>query len=166
MTTEQTLERIVEEVNKISRYICLKLPSGAESVRLQIKQINKAQEQLRAIQDELYMFGGHGSSRLPYQYILTFKALINYLLLDGDKFKLLAEEYFLDPEGTVALLNDQKRRDCELLHRIRALQTTGLKQHQIILALWHTLSTDAVSYQAALTEYDRLAASLSKSVRV
>ena len=156
MTTEKVFQQFIQEIDQIKTTIQLKLPAPAKSVRQQITRITAAQERLKAIDEEIYLFANRGIRPSARRQYLNLRALVRSMILDGNDFKLLAEEYFYDPEGTVMLLHDLNQRDVELQTRIRQLKTTGLNQTQIIFALWRVRPGGSRAYQQAVQELKRL----------
>lgn len=157
MDTSRAFRQIVAEIEQITPSIQLKLPANPKSVKQQIEKITLAQKRLREIEERVYLFGNRGGNRSAYRTYLSLKALIRGMIIDGNHFKLLAEEYFVDPEGTVTLLNDACQRDLELRQRIYYLKRLGLNQSQIIFAIWRVRAESVKAYQTALKEYQRLA---------
>jgi hypothetical protein len=156
MNTNSVFRQIIEEIDQIKPSIQLKLPANPRSVKQQIEKITLAQKRLREIEERVYLFGDRGGNRSDRTY-LSLKALIHGMIHDGNYFKMLAEEYFVDPVGTVTLLHDACQRDLELRHRIGYLKSLGLNQNQIIFAIWRVKLESGKAYRKALAEYQRLA---------
>jgi hypothetical protein len=157
MNTNTVFQEIIAEIDQIKPSIQLKLPANPQSVRQQIARITSAQKRLREIEERVYLFGNRGGNRSAHRTYLSLKALIHGMIHDGNHFKMLAEEYFVDPEGTVTLLHDACQRDLELRQRIYYLKNLGLNQSQIIFAIWRVKMESGQAYQTALKEYQRLA---------
>ena len=157
MNTNTVFQQIIEEIDQIKPNIQLKLPANPKSVKQQIERITFAQKRLREIEERVYLFGNRSGSGSAYRTYLSLKALIQGMITDGTHFKLLAEEYFVDPEGTVTMLHDTCQRDSELRHRIHRLKLLGLNQSQIIFAIWRVKAESGKAYQVAAQEYRRLA---------
>lgn len=157
MNTNRAFQQIIEEIDQIKPNIQLKLPANPKAVKQQIERITLAQKRLREIEERVYLFGNRSGSGSAYRTYLSLKALIQGMITEGTHFKLLAEEYFVDPEGTVTLLHDACQRDIELRHRIHQLKRLGLNQSQIIFAIWRVKAESGKAYQVAAKEYGRLA---------
>jgi len=156
MNTSRTFQQIVDEIDQIKPNIQLNLPANPKAVKQQIAKITLAQKKLREIEERVYLFGNRSGSGSAYRTYLSLKAMIQGMITDGNRFKLLAEEYFVDPEGTVTLLHDACLRDLELQRRIQQLKSLGLNRHQIIFAIWRVKAESDESYLPALKEYQRL----------
>ncbi|MBD1862513.1 MULTISPECIES: hypothetical protein [Trichocoleus] len=159
MNTSNVFRQIIEEIDQIKPSIQLQLPANPRSVKQQIQKITLAQKKLREIEERVYLFGNRGGNGSAYRTYLSVKALIHGMIHDGNHFKLLAEEYFVDPEGTVTLLHDAYQRDLELRYRIHHLQALGLSQSQITFAIWRVKAESDKAYQVATKEYQRLTGS-------
>ena len=156
MSTNRAYQQIIEEIDQIKPSIQLQLPANPQSVKRQIEKITLAQKRLLEIEERVYLFGNRGGNGSAYRTYLGLKALIHGMIHDGHHFRLLAEEYFLDPEGTVTLLHDACQRNFELRHRARHLKAAGLNQSQIIFAIWRVKAENGHAYQQAAAEYKRL----------
>ena len=156
MNTSRAYRKIIEDIDKIKPSIQLKLPANPKSVKQQIEKITLAQKKLREIEERVYLFGNRGGNGSAYRTYLSLKALIHGMIHDGNHFKLLAEEYSVDPEGTVTLLHDAYQRELELRHRAYQLKLAGLNQNQIIFAIWRVQVEHSRAYQQVVEEYKRL----------
>lgn len=136
MTTQTVFHQLIDEIEKIRPSLQLKLPASSLSIRLQIGKITVAQARLRAVEERIYLFANRGIRPVSRRNYSNLKALVRSMIVDGNNLKLLAEEYFYDPEGAMIVLNDLKRREYELQAQLQHLKHQSIAQNQRMLALW------------------------------
>jgi hypothetical protein len=136
MTTYTVFHQLIDEIEQIRPSLQLKLPASSLSIRLQIGKITAAQERLRAIEERIYLFANRGIRPASRRNYLNLKSLVRNMIVDGNNFKLLAEEYFYDPEGVMIVLNDLKQREYELQAQLQQLKHQSIAQNQRMFALW------------------------------
>ncbi len=155
MTTYTVFHQLIDEIEQVRPSLQLKLPDSSLSIRLQIGKITAAQERLRAIEERIYLFANRGILPASRRNYSNLKALVRGMIASGNELKLLAEEYFYDPEGVITLLNDLKQREYELQAQLQQLKHQSLTQSQWLLALWQlSLKRNrAISWVERATNY-------------
>lgn len=99
MNRQRAFQQVLEQVDQLNTQIYLKLPAGQASIQQQIKQIETAEQQLKAVKLRL--------AKVPIGSRRSYFSLIQRIeqaLQKAANFKQLAEEFFLDPEGVTSLL--------------------------------------------------------------
>ena len=140
MTTYTVFHQLIDEIEQIRPSLQLKLPDSSLSIRLQIGKITAAQERLRAIEERIYLFANRGIRPASRRNYLSLRALVRGLIAAGSDFRLLAEEYFYDPEGVMTLLNELKQREYDLQAQLQQLKHQSITQNQRMFALWQLKS--------------------------
>ena len=109
---------IQQEIRHIQSQLWLQLPTNPAALSAQVRQIDRCQQQLERLQDQV----------LSHQRSMGDRSLMNlidHLITDATSFKLLAEEYLIDPEGSVSCLHST-------LHS--SLQGYGNEPDEILLS--------------------------------
>lgn len=89
---------IQQELHQIQSELRLQLPTNPAALSAQVRQIDGWQQRLEHLQVQLPQ---HRRSPLD----LALLDLIALLIADAKSFKLLAEEYLIDPEGSISCLH-------------------------------------------------------------
>lgn len=122
LSVRKAFQQILLEIYDICPYISLKLPASSRYVNQQIQRLNLAQQQLQMIEEKVFLCFGTGSNQSSRQAYQTLAELIEEMNQLSLNLKLLAEEYPVDPAGTVAFLPSARVRVSELLSRINRLK--------------------------------------------
>lgn len=126
MKEQERFHRFLSELQAINVEICLKLPASHESLRRHIRRVYLAHQQLERMRREsLYRFGKRSNPSAKVAHLVLMR-LIDQTLREAENYRLLAEEFPLDPQGTVACLERIKRRTVTILENIDELFETEL----------------------------------------
>jgi hypothetical protein len=87
-----------QELHQIQSALWLQLPTHPAALSAQVRQIAGWQERLERLQAQL-------SPRRRSVLDRALADLIALLIADAKSFKLLAEEYLIDPEGSISCLH-------------------------------------------------------------
>lgn len=102
---QKVFQKILAQVDQLDTQIHLKLPAGQVSIQRQVEQIEAAEQQLKALKVKLLAKSPSAlqpnSSRGNHLFLMQ---RIEKALWNAANFKHLAEEFFLDPEGVISLL--------------------------------------------------------------
>lgn len=93
-----TIDAILSDLN-------LRLPTNPAGLGYQKLRLTQTQKQLEALEEEIfdnYLGSYRDSTRKIYHQLLK---LVRQLVHEADNLKHLAEEYPIDPEGSIACLN-------------------------------------------------------------
>lgn len=119
-----TVQQILEELQRISPHIRLKLPANYRSVRRQVEEITLAQQQLAMLQHRVTLLSHRKQNSSVQRLCLTLTRAMERMVCTAENFKLLAEEYATDPEGTISCLqcvNQDSRESAETIQRVSAM---------------------------------------------
>jgi hypothetical protein len=122
MFQRKAFQQIVSEVSELLPYVRLKIPASAASVRQQMGYLSQAQNRLQTMQEKtasLLRKNGNAAINHDYQRLI---GLVQELEQNIKDLKLLAEEYPVDPEGTVSCLQTWQEREAYLLRQINSLK--------------------------------------------
>ncbi|WP_439343212.1 hypothetical protein [Vacuolonema iberomarrocanum] len=120
MRKRQHFSDSVAELQLIQAKIVLKLPASRESIHRQVHQIGQAQQAL----DRLQASALDKPSRFSAPLDSSSKALTRLILQASryaESLKLLAEEFPVDPQGTVACLRQLCRRHLQRSEQLKQL---------------------------------------------
>lgn len=96
--------RIFQEVHQIQRELWLKLPTSPMFLLCRAKQIEQLQQRLELLQEQiLWLTRNRQSCLLPRDAALI--ELLDLLISDAKCFRLLAEEFLIDSEGSTSCLH-------------------------------------------------------------
>jgi hypothetical protein len=117
---------MVAQLKAINADIQLKLPSNPVSIQRQLQRVLQAQTQLTRLQADLDRSFGrqhNPSVRVAYMVLLdlvqqTTQATLNY--------KMLAEEFSLDPHGSIRCLLTIRQTTAATLDQLNELETLEL----------------------------------------
>lgn len=122
MFQQRAFQQIVSEVCEVLPYVRLKIPASPASVRKQMGYLTQAQTKLVTVQEKTAVLLRKQRNPARTRAYQALVGLVQELTQDVKDLKLLAEEYPVDPEGTVACLQSQKLREAALLRQIDALK--------------------------------------------
>jgi hypothetical protein len=114
-----------QELHQIQSALWLQLPTHPAALSAQVRQIDGWQQRLEHLQDLL-------PSRPRSSLDLALADLIALLIADAKSFKLLAEEYLIDPEGSISCLHSVLHASMQDRSRLWAeIAPSSLPQLQI-----------------------------------
>lgn len=119
-----TVHQILEELQKVSPHIRLKLPANSQSVRRQLEEITLAQQQLANLQRRVTLLAHRKHNSSVHQLCVILARAVERMIRTAENFKLLAEEYAIDPEGTISCLqcvNQDSQKLAETIRRVKAM---------------------------------------------
>lgn len=109
MNEQRVFQQILTQVNQLDAQVHLKIPADQASIQQQVKQIETAEQHLKAVKNQVLRrlakapndLRSNGSQQGNYHSLIQ---RIEKTLRNAVNFKHLAEEFFLDPEGVISLL--------------------------------------------------------------
>ena len=109
MNEQKVFQQVLTQVNQLDAQIHLKIPADQASIRQQIKQIEMAEQHLKAVKTQVLrrLAKAPDDSRFNGSQQGSYRSLMQRIektLRNAENFKHLAEEFFLDPEGVISLL--------------------------------------------------------------
>jgi hypothetical protein len=122
MFQQRAFKQIVSEVCELLPYVRLKIPASPASVQKQMGYLTQAQTKLATVQEKTAMLVRQQRNSAKSTAYQVLAGVVQELTQDVKDLKLLAEEYPVDPEGTVACLESWKVREVALLRQIDALK--------------------------------------------
>ncbi|HEY9648309.1 MAG TPA: hypothetical protein V6C88_18165 [Chroococcidiopsis sp.] len=108
MSYPPSVQQVIARVNSLSADINLKLPASPAVIGQQVMRIAQAQNELEVIEDDLLnqLAGSYRlTTRQPYIVLLR---LVRHLYRHADSLMHLADEFPIDPEGSIACLENLK----------------------------------------------------------
>jgi translation elongation factor EF-Ts len=119
MTIRQEFQPILDEIQTIQSQIRLKLPASPHSISRQVDCIRVAEEHLATLK--------HTTHSHPVHPIVI--QVIDRLNQTAQTLKLLAEEFLIDPEGSISCLESVKEHDADISAAIHYLRSRLLKSN-------------------------------------
>lgn len=104
MAFQKGLHQIQAELEQMIPHICLKLPASRESVEKQAYRLASIQKQLELIQEGMFWLYGVGGTHSSMKIYNALSQQLEQMLQNVASFRMLAEEYSIDPEGATACL--------------------------------------------------------------
>lgn len=120
MRSQQDFYEFLVELQLIQAQIVLKLPASQESIQQQVQQIRQAQQALDRLHTLTLRSVNHRKLPLHHSPHLPVR-LIHQTARYAESLKLLAEEFPVDPQGTVACLQQLCRRHLHLHEKLQQL---------------------------------------------
>jgi len=121
MRNRQDFYDSLAELQLIQAQIVLELPASQESIREQLHRIWQAQQELDRLYEDALRYSSRYRSTLDFPpRLLTGLILRAYRY--AESLKHLAEEFPVDPQGTVACLKQIYRRNTRLNERLKQLE--------------------------------------------
>lgn len=124
MGAQQAFRQILEELQKTSSHIRLKLPANHQSVHRQLERIALAEQQLDNLHNQVSLLSKKSINSSTRQLCLSLLRAMERMQDTAENLKLLAEEYMTDPEGAILCLhsvNEDSRNLPETLDRLQAI---------------------------------------------
>lgn len=122
MFQQKAFQQIVSEISELLPYVRLKIPASPASVRKQMGYLTQAQTKLVMVQEKTALLLRKQRNPAKSRACRALVGVVQELTQDVRDLKLLAEEYPVDPEGTVACLESRKVKEANLLRQIDALK--------------------------------------------
>ncbi|PZV11639.1 MAG: hypothetical protein DCF22_14075 [Leptolyngbya sp.] len=109
MNEQKVFQQVLAQVNQLDAQIHLKIPADQASIQQQINRIEIAEQHLKAVKTQVLRrlakvpsdSRSNGSQQGNYCSLIQ---RIEKVLRNAANFKHLAEEFFIDPEGVISLL--------------------------------------------------------------
>lgn len=120
---QTAFQQILAELNKINAQIQLKLPANQVLVKRQILHLALVQQRLKTVQDQIFVKFGGSTNSSSYLAYLTLIQLVEAMTHDANTLRFLAEEYPVDPEGTVACLREIHKKLPDFAGRIQRINS-------------------------------------------
>lgn len=124
MTSQRVFRQILEELQETSPQIRLKLPANRQSIGRQAAQITSAQQQLTLLKSEVTTLSHKCLRPLNRQRCQLLMRAMDQMIQTAENLKLLAEEYGIDPEGSISCLQSLSENDRnlpEILNQVKTL---------------------------------------------
>jgi len=128
MVTQKRFQHLVAELDEINSLIQLQLPTHEQALGCQLRQITLAQVRIERIENEVADFcqNHHDPDPCGGGICQTLAQLSGAIRLKAINFRLLAEEFSVDPEGTTACLLSLGDRNRILLSQLGQLKTATM----------------------------------------
>jgi hypothetical protein len=131
----RSIHRIFQEVSQIQSELWLKLPTSSGFLSRRVAQIEQFQHRLERLQERVLWLTRNQRSCLLHQDAVLLD-LIALLIADAKSFRLLAEEFSIDPEGSASclhsILQTSLPQRLRLLHQIVPPRTpSNLKSNSL-----------------------------------
>lgn len=120
MRNWQIFNDSLAELQLIQSQIVLKLPASRESIHHQVHRIQQAQQALDRLYENVLPYSSRWRSPLN-QSPKMLAQLIIQVSRHAESLKLLAEEFPVDPQGTMACLQHLCRRQTRLNEQLQQL---------------------------------------------
>lgn len=136
MSQSRVFQSIVSELSELLPYVRLKLPASPTLVQQQMGHLTHVQKRLEIIREKVTLLSGSiqaAPTNAAYQALVN---LVRELHHDIRELKLLAEEYPIDPDGTLSCLQSREGRAAELTRRFQALLPTQVQPGSAISQQW------------------------------
>jgi YesN/AraC family two-component response regulator len=109
MNEQKVFQQVLARVHQLDTQIHLKIPADQASIQQQINRIETAEQHLKVVKTQVLRrlakvpndSRSNGSQQSNYRSLIQ---RIEKALRNAANFKHLAEEFFIDPEGVVSLL--------------------------------------------------------------
>jgi len=130
MSDPEAFRYFLKQLRDTNASICLQLPASPNDLRRQTQQLHDAQQHLEGLKNEvLKRFRGRnqGLQQASYQTLLR---LIHHTHRQTETYKMLAAEFPIDPQGSLACLEVVQRRNQRLLTHLQKLEVKLLVGYQ------------------------------------
>ncbi|MGP1384322.1 MAG: hypothetical protein ACTS2F_12235 [Thainema sp.] len=123
MNIDRAFHQILLELLSLHQQARLHLPASQVAIEYQLRQIHHVQHQLQDIEQRVALQFGRGSSQPVRQCHQRLVDLIRMLQRRLHNLVLLAEEFEIDPEGTIACLRCIDATDQQIIQHVEATQS-------------------------------------------
>lgn len=110
MSRHRKLNQFCQEIDKINTHLCLELPASAKTIRRKIRSIHRLQVQLETMQSNMQAIAKRYRQPQLRQIYRILLMLVAEMISEAKSFKLLAEEFSADSEGTISCLQSVNQR--------------------------------------------------------
>lgn len=141
---QTAFQQILVELNKINAQIQLKLPANQVLVKRQTLHLALVQQRIKTVQDQIFVNFGGSTNSSSYLVYLTLIQVTQAMTHDANTLRFLAEEYPVDPEGTVACLQEINKKLPDFATRIQHIKSL-IKHNSPVFAKKKLLSLHKTS---------------------
>lgn len=123
MNIDRVFHQVLLELLSLHQQARLHLPASQAAIQYQVRQIHQVQLQLQVIEQRVTLQFGRGSSQSVRQCHQRLISLIAMLQRRLQNLVLLAEEFEIDPEGTIACLRCIDAADQQMIQTVEVSQS-------------------------------------------
>jgi len=130
MSHQEVLYHYLSTLYRLHEAIRLQLPPSQESLQRQVNQLHQAEADLERLQMAILSHLKRCRAvpyKILYQKLLP---LIQQILRVAENYRILSEEFPLDPHGTMDCLECIQQRNQRLKLRLKALENRLLQAEQ------------------------------------
>lgn len=124
MSDAESLGCVLAELYSINQSICLRLPASEESLQQQINRIRQSQGQLEVLHQEVTRQLRRRRRTAFKEYASILFRLIYQTSRQAENYKILAEEFPLDAQGSMDCLARIQRRSQAIAQHIQTLDSS------------------------------------------
>ena len=122
MNIDRVFHQVLLELLSLHQQARLHLPASQVAIQYQVRQIHQVQIQLQEIEQRITLQFGRGGSQSVRQCHQRLMSMIWMLQRRLQNLVLLAEEFEIDPEGTIACLRCIDAADQQIVHTVEVGQ--------------------------------------------
>ena len=122
MNIDRVFHQVLLELLSLHQQARLHLPASQVAIQYQVRQIHQVQIQLQQIEQRVTLQFGRGGSQSVRQCHQRLMSMIWMLQRRLQNLVLLAEEFEIDPEGTIACLRSIDAADQQIIQTVEVGQ--------------------------------------------
>lgn len=123
MSDREAFRYILQQLQEINGAIRLQLPASPSTLHLQALQLVQTKHQLAQLRQQVLKQFRDNGRMATHRTRRMLLRLIHYSQRQADNYRILSEEFAVDPQGSLACLEAVQQRNQRLLKHLKTLET-------------------------------------------